>query len=443
MALHKFVKVDTKPREAVFSWVDKYKPKCIEEMKCNSNSVKKVYEWCMHARGKKNQVLLLIGPHGCGKSLGVELALRKAGIFVIVKDNHEIRNKPFIEELNHISANENHNTAVVIENIDMNSKGIMDFVKGVSKDEFEKFPPKKTRKKVIGKDMSPLLILVSNNTYGAVNSIVEQVDTIYFTTVPSSLMVDIAKDIFAKEGRPWSLEVVKRVIQKSVGDVRYFILQLEFLCTSTKDDSFFVIKRLEHVSIFNACEEFLNEKNLGPAKGCYLASIDTSMMPCLIFENYGVKFTESEFPFLSKVSELISDIDLMQSTRNSELVEMMTYLTNLPCRRGSLVAKDLKYPSIFAKLHLEHSYTNYTRKVETKVQPITIVPVHGNMFADFVVRLIQQNEMEFLSRVIFDYKLVMENIQDMIKMCNLRKITLKAKVKTTIQNWCKPFEMEI
>lgn len=432
MALHKFIQVEVTPRESVLSWNDKYRPKCMKDIKCNANAAKKVYEWCVQVQGQKNQVLLVIGPHGCGKSVGTQLALQASGMFTIWKDNHEIRNKPFIEELEHISANENHNMAVVVDNIDMNAKGIVDFVKDIVK--------KKTKEKSKCKDIFPALVLISNNTYGTVNSILNDVDVVYFTAVSSIHMAEISKDILTKERRPWSPELIKPILSKSVGDLRYFLLQLEFVCSGKQKDSFFVTKRLEHVSIFNACEEILNSPALGVAKGCYLASTDTSMLPSLIFENYGMKFAPEQLSLVSGVSTLLSDIDIFQGSYSSELLEMTTYGSNVFCKKGKNVAKDLKYPSMFAKLHLEHSYDAFSCRLRDKTKSVTVVNIDPHMFADTIVRAVERNDVVTLQRIIDDYKLDFESINHALKMCNLRKVTLKAKAKTVLTHMCAPYE---
>ena len=58
-------------------WTNKYKPSNINDMIGNKQSISKIDEWIEKFNNHNNNALIISGSHGIGKTLSIELLLKK------------------------------------------------------------------------------------------------------------------------------------------------------------------------------------------------------------------------------------------------------------------------------------------------------------------------------------------------------------------------------
>ena len=73
-------------------WINKYKPKNLDEIIGNKNQIKKIEEWLQNINNLKSMSMIVSGGHGIGKSLTLKYLFEKYNYFVKIIYPNEIKN---------------------------------------------------------------------------------------------------------------------------------------------------------------------------------------------------------------------------------------------------------------------------------------------------------------------------------------------------------------
>ena len=89
-------------------WVDKYKPKKLDEILLPDKSISQIKEWITNFEKNKNKILLLHGPPGVGKTTLANIILNQYKYDTIEFNTEDVRNQKLIKEkLNEIFNKQN------------------------------------------------------------------------------------------------------------------------------------------------------------------------------------------------------------------------------------------------------------------------------------------------------------------------------------------------
>ena len=80
-------------------WINKYKPKKVNELIGNSNQINDIINWLKNFNKIKDNSLIVSGGHGVGKSLGIKLILKKLKLNHLILHSGDVKNKKAIAEL--------------------------------------------------------------------------------------------------------------------------------------------------------------------------------------------------------------------------------------------------------------------------------------------------------------------------------------------------------
>ena len=425
MALDKFFAVKVEYTIPNLSWVVKHSPIRLSQVDCNKTSIEFIHQWYLTNRDSPDQLLFVVGPNGCGKSVGTMLALKEAGASIVIKDVHEERNKQVTEEITDILTLESHRTCLVLENVDMNAKGVIDLIKDLYTIQ--------TKKKEKRKEIQTCLVVITNNTYGTVNSVLSIGHSITFSRVPDQDLEKIARRVYKAEKQDYSKSLIDPILKKCVGDAGFLINQLQF--ASLTKGGFTATKRLEHHTVFDACDDILNIPRLGIHRGSYLASLDNQTVACLLLENYINK--AMPIKDASIVSRDLSDAELLSASKLfqvSDVADVMVYAPNRILAKYKKIG-DLKFPVMFSKSFMHTTYKNHAISVRSHIQKVTCTEVPVHQLAWFVVRIIEAKDYARLEDIVKGYRLTLDHVQSLCKIANLKskKFSIKVEAKRVIE----------
>lgn len=426
MALHKYFKVDTSDVQTNLPWDKKYAPKTMEDVACNAAVAASIKNWYLTNKTKTNNLAVVIGPNGCGKTTIVELALKSAQAHVIHKDVHATRAKHLIEELTTLFALNGEGCCIVLDNVDMNCKSVVEFIK-------DTFLSAKKKDKV----SHCSLVVISNNLFNTVQSLLSCEHVFYCTVVPPVTMYKVLKDIKKQvKGFCVSEAGIKEIIKKSVGDMSYAIQQTQF--ANARKDSFQVIKRVEHKTVFDACDTLFHNPHVGINQGTYLISIDPHVVSSLLFENYWSK--KPSLDDIAKLSNELSMTEIMLTKKNQTIEESATcmlYSLKSTFSKYPTHVKDMKYPSVFSKTHLLKTYQNLQHQIMSKTSTCTGHLSEVKNLAEMVTKHINKCEWERLADISHAYNLSDKDLLNMVKISTFSKTTLKQSQKKAIAEHAK------
>ena len=429
MALDRFFAVDLQKSTPDLSWAVKHAPKTLDQVDINKTSIEFVHQWYQTNRNVPDQLLFVVGPNGCGKSVGTMLALRSAGASLVIKDVHEERNKQVTEEIADMLSLESPNTCIVLENVDMNAKGVVDLIK----ERYTIQLPKKGAAAPKRTPVQPGLVVITNNTYGTVNGVLGIGSVVRFSQATDMELEKVARRVYKAEKKEYPRDLVMGIIKRCVGDAGFLLNQIQFAALTK--GSFTATKRLEHHTVFDACDDILNVPKLGIHRGSYLASLDNQTVLCLLFENY----TNKSLPLkdLSTVARDMSDAELLSGSKlfqMSEVSDVMVYAPNRIFGKSKKIG-DLKFPTMFSKSYTQSTNKNHSVSVRTHMQQVTHTAVPVHWLGSFVVQVIESKDWDTLTRIIQGYKLNSDHVASLCKISNLKdkKFTIKAEAKRVIE----------
>ena len=414
MSLDRFFVTTKEEKKGESPWDVKYAPEQYKDVNCNKAAAAEILSWCKTANTKPKQVLCVVGPNGCGKTHAVHLCLKETNKIAVWKDLNEQRNKALIDELKLSCSVSSENKVIVIDNADINTKGIVDFIKETYGES--------------SKNHHVGFVLIGNNTYGSLKTLFAMTKTVTMQRVSPAALTRIGKIACKKEGHTWSDEKFGQIVKRCVGDVRYLLLQLQFACAS--NGAFSAVKRLEHKSVFDACEEMLNG-NVGVHKGSYLISLDTGVIPCMMFENVHEKLLPHERNKAFDIADVFSCMDILDNCKSfgmSDIVELLPCAVNFKVRTSKRRVTSLRYPCMFSKIHVTNTRKKTYIHLRTHLYSTLGYTFEIQSFAKHMMDMIREERYDDIKDTVVSYKLTLPLINDLMKLNPTQKLTLKTKM---------------
>lgn len=286
-------------------WVDKYKPKKINDLFLPKPIIDKIKIWISNFKNNKskaNNCLFLYGPPGIGKTTIAHLILSEFNYNIIELNSSEYRNsKKIKEKLKDIL--EKKNVLNLFKQIVKETGIIMDEIDGLTIGERSSLTelikiinPKK--KDIKNKDYkfrylkkNPF-ICISNTLDKKLNELKTKS---VFINVPAPnhfLLKKCCKKILDSENKIYNDEVLEKIIKKSQYDYRRLISILEY-CFNMSDIDFYKIdkllenfdkKNIDETS-YNYTEKFLNNY-LDIEQSLLIYSTNKNTISMLFYENF-------------------------------------------------------------------------------------------------------------------------------------------------------------
>jgi len=269
-------------------WIKKYEP-TIEEFVGNSEIVENMMKWAiLWKSGKKQRPVMLCGPPGIGKTTLAYALAKKMNWDIMETNASNLRDK---ESLNRIVG-----AASSYESLFGKTRLILiDEVDGLQKDD----RGGATAIYQILKTSNQPIILTANDGWALNIRELRSACTVYdMKKINSKTVESILKKILEKEGMEYS-DVVKKIVEKSEGDLRAAILDLQAVYTGRKsvgEEELNVLgERFREKDIFKAMQLIFKSMEYEKARSAIEGlDLDFEMLMGWIDENIPNEYEQNE-----------------------------------------------------------------------------------------------------------------------------------------------------
>ena len=411
-------------------WINKYKPKNINDIIGNLNNINEFKKWLNNLNNNKNKGIIISGDQGLGKTLSIQLILENFGYIVRKINPNEIKDHRIYDDFNDyynfknsiyskIKSNNTKNKIALIfdetENITLTSekKYIMEIYKENNKS--KSFP----------------LIFISNNQHSKLlNDLKKGCNEIIFQKPTIDELKVLIKKIGSKENISFKSEhLIERLIEFSQYDIRRLINLFQEVSYHIKNNVIteenineFILKSKEKnidTCLFDSTKRILNYY-LDYDIINKLYESEKVLLPLMIHENYLKKMlNKTKEPIhnilqnIVKVSDSLSIGDNIETSiytdQNWYLQNIhgfftcinTSYLINKNINNYKITQEDIKFSSDLNKTSLKNinrkNITNLSKIINNKSnQEILMLNKICNYF-------IQNNKENVLINILNNY----------------------------------------
>ncbi|MGB9660123.1 MAG: replication factor C large subunit [Nitrososphaerales archaeon] len=244
-------------------WVEKYRPKSVEEMVGNEESRIEFLNWLKEwKRGSKPA--LLLGPPGTGKTTLVHLVAKKLGYNMIELNASDVRTK---EKM------------IQILGPSLGSKGLFGEKLLIFLDEVDGMYERQDRggiefvEELIEKSIAPIVMAANLEDDKKIIKLIRKSKVFRFKRIPPRLAEIYVENILKRENVKLSKEAIRLIVRESKGDMRAAINTAQsFSGLSTEEISSTISSRDLTYSLREGFESFFNadsqEKAYEALKNC-------------------------------------------------------------------------------------------------------------------------------------------------------------------------------
>jgi len=321
-------------------YTSKYRPNKIEHFIGNKEIVRPFIEWLLEWDNNKNKCALISGPYGIGKTLFVEIILKKHDYNIIDLTLNDERNKDFMTNMikpiikNKTTFDGQMNALVVNEADVGNDYGFISSLIECIKE--TKIPIICICADRYDQNIKPLLNYVID--FKMKKPTYKEVYTLLYNIV-------VTEKIKIKETE------LKDLYEGSNGDIRFILNTLQFGMRNGK-------KNIQSSNVFETCSKLLSiDETIDSKYMTFWLSHD--LHPLMIQENYinntfGVQDQVKKLGNLCYSAESLSDMDLFESQVNITNWELEPYLAlnaikaTTKCNKKTMI----KFPQFLGRTSL-------------------------------------------------------------------------------------------
>ncbi len=320
-------------------WINKWKPNDVGDIVGNKQAVSKIDEWISKFDKHNNNAIIISGSHGIGKTLAVELLLKKYNYTSKVIYPDELKN---FRNGNDTEFNDYYNyDNSVFSKFKMKSKEnslenkkiaiVFDEIESISLSSEKKYVFNIFKTNAKSKSF-PLIFISKTNHSKLLNDLKKYCTEIKFYSPSSYDLTKFIQKICKEE----HIEVkdyssLEKIIQFSQYDVRRLVNILQeysynYKSLNNDDVDKFIEKSIDKdtsVGLFEASLELLNNEN-NFDKIYKLYEIDKVLIPLMVHENYYKKIISSKNKnsFEEQVQQMV---DISESISIGDTIETSIY----------------------------------------------------------------------------------------------------------------------
>lgn len=325
-------------------WINKYKPKTINEIIGNKNQIQKFKDWLNNLPNLKTQSIIISGKQGLGKTQTIKMILENNNYIVRIINPNEIKEHRIYDDFNDYYHFSNSVYSKIKFNNDKNKKIALIF------DETENITLTSEKKYVMeiykenNKTKSFPLIFISNNQHSKLlNDLKKGNQEIIFNIPSVKELKDLILKIAKNENVKFENEkIIEELIIFSQDDIRRLINLFQELLyhfddgiiTRKKFDEFIEKSKIKNtdIGLFESTEKLLNN-HMDYETIIKLYESEKVLLPLMIHENYLKKVLnknkdnwDNTINVITKVSDSISRGDNIET---SIYTDQNWYLQNI------------------------------------------------------------------------------------------------------------------
>ena len=307
-------------------WVEKYRPKKIEDIVGNEEAKALFVEWLKNKRHTKKAVLLY-GPPGVGKTALVNAAAKEFGFTIIEMNASDTRSEKAINAVAKPAT-----SYVALDNFTTQSKGNMLFL-----DEVDGIAGNEDRGgvsaiiKIVEESRVPVIMAANDPDINKLRPLKKVCLLVRFQQVRIPLIIALLQKICLLEHVKAEFEALERIAQNSQGDVRSAINDLQSLSeenhTLTLQDTMMLTSRNKDISMDETLRRFFTAKSIAEASSLLsYSSVDYDDFLLSVSDNLPRRYTNPSE--LAAAYDYVSRADVFRGRIGTENWHLLKYFYN-------------------------------------------------------------------------------------------------------------------
>lgn len=321
-------------------WVEKYRPRRIDEVIGNEEAKAAFVEWLKSKRRKKKAVLLY-GPPGVGKTALTNAAANEFGFKIIEMNASDTRTEKAINKIAQPAT-----SFAGLDTFVTTSKGNLLFL-----DEVDGVAGREDRGgigaivKIVKASRIPVIMAANDPDLKKIRPLKKVCVLIRFHHVRIPLIVETLRKICRMEQVEAEFEALERISQNSKGDVRSAINDLQSLSqvgkVLTLQDTMVLKTRNKNISMEETLREFFSVKSLAEANSLLRRSrMDYDYFLMSVSDNLPKRY--QGLVELAEAYDLISRADTYRGRIGTEHWHLLKYFYNLLAKSAAVSPESYK-----------------------------------------------------------------------------------------------------
>ena len=309
-------------------WVEKYRPKKIEDVVGNDEAKASFVEWLKNKRHTKKAVLLY-GPPGVGKTALVNAAAREFNFTIIEMNASDARSEKAVNAVAKPATSYRALDNFTGETKTSGNMLFLDEVDGIAGNEDR--GGVKAIIKVIETSKVPVIMAANDPDLEKLRPLKKVTRLIRFQQVRMPLIIITLQKICQKENIKAEFEALERIAQNSGGDVRSAINDLQSIAKTFKaltlQDTMLLSKRNKDISMDETLREYFSAKSLVDASMLLSrSSVDYDDLLMAVADNLPLRYSNAED--LAKAYDFVSQADIFRGRIGTENWHLLKYFYN-------------------------------------------------------------------------------------------------------------------
>jgi replication factor C large subunit len=307
-------------------WVEKYRPKKIEDIVGNEEAKAAFLDWLNNKRHTKKAVLLF-GPPGVGKTALVNAASKEFGFIVIEMNASDTRSEKAINEVAKPAT-----SYIALDSFSAESKGNVLFL-----DEVDGIAGNEDRGgvgaiiKIVDESRVPVIMAANDPDVDKLRPLKKVCLLVRFQQIRIPLIIALLQKICLLEHVKAEFEALERIAQNSRGDVRSAINDLQSLSEEnhvlTLQDTMTLASRNKDISLDQTIAGFFSAKSVAEASSLLSrSSIDYDEFIMSVSDNLPRRYTDPDE--LAAAYNFVSQADVFRGRIGTENWHLLKYFFN-------------------------------------------------------------------------------------------------------------------
>ncbi len=321
-------------------WVEKYRPKKIEDIIGNEEAKATFIEWLKSKRRSKKAVLLY-GPPGIGKTALGNAAAKEFGFITIEMNASDTRSEKAINEIAKPAT-----SYIALDSFSAESKGNLLFL-----DEVDGIAGNEDRGgvgaiiKIVEESRVPVIMAANDPDIDKLRPLKKVCLLIRFQQIRIPLIIALLQKICLLEHVKADFEALEHIAQNSKGDVRSAINDLQSLSEEnhvlTLQDTMTLSSRNKDISMDETLRGFFSAKSIAEASSLLSRSnVDYDDFLLSVSDNLPRRYTDPAE--LAAAYDFVSQADVFRGRIGTEHWHLLKYFYNALSQAASVAPESYK-----------------------------------------------------------------------------------------------------
>jgi len=321
-------------------WVEKYRPKKIEDIVGNEEAKATFIEWLKNKRRTKKAVLLY-GPPGVGKTALANAAAKEFGFIIIEMNASDTRSEKAINAIAKPAT-----SFVALDTFTAESKGNLLFL-----DEVDGIAGNEDRGgvgaiiKIVEESRVPVIMAANDPDIDKLRPLKKVCLLVRFHQIRIPLIIALLQKICLLEHVKAEFEALERIAQNSRGDVRSAINDLQSLSEEnqvlTLQDTMMLTSRNKDISMDETLRGFFSAKSVAEASSLlFRSSVDYDEFLMSVSDNLPRRYTNPDE--LAAAYDYVSQADVFRGRVGTENWHLLKYFFNALSEAAAVAPESYK-----------------------------------------------------------------------------------------------------